>query len=55
MSQIDKLNYVPLLFWFLIFFGFLYFYLVLYILPFIFGSLRTRALFFNYLVNEILY
>lgn len=55
MSQIDKLNYVPLLFWFLIFFVFLYFYLVSYILPFIFGALRTRVFFFNYLVDELLY
>lgn len=54
MSQIDKLNYIPLLVWFLLFFGFLYFYLVVYILPFIFGALRARSLFFNHLVNEFL-
>ncbi len=39
----------------MIFFVFLYFYLVAYILPFIFGALRTRVFFFNYLVDELLY
>jgi hypothetical protein len=54
MAQIDKLNYVPLLVWFLVFFVFFYFYLLIYVLPFIFGALRVRALFFNYLVDKLL-
>lgn len=54
MSQIDKLNYIPLLFWFLIFFSFFYFILVIYVLPLIFSALRVRSLFFNHLLNEFL-
>jgi len=54
MSQIDKLNYIPLLFWFMFFFFFLYGLLLIYILPFIFGTLRVRTLFFTKLVNAFL-
>lgn len=54
MAQIDKLNYLPLLVWFLVFFIFFYFYLVIYVLPVIFGALKVRRLFFNSLINELL-
>ena len=53
MSQLDKLNYLPILFWFLVFFFIMYFLLFSYILPLIFGSLKVRELFYRQLLDEI--
>jgi hypothetical protein len=53
MSQIDKLNYMPILFWFLVFFIGLYFILFVYILPLIFSGVKVRSLFFKQLIEEM--
>jgi hypothetical protein len=53
MSQLDKLNYLPLLFWFLVFFILMYFILFSYILPLIFSGLKVRELFYRHLLNEV--
>lgn len=52
MAQIDKLNYLPLLCWFLVLFILLYFYLFTQILPLVFSALHTRGLFFRDLLRE---
>lgn len=54
MSQIDKLNYIPHLFWFLILFFLFYFLVFSYILPLIYQTLKVRELFLNFIINESL-
>src|ERR1044072_9221275 len=46
MSQVDKLVYVPLLFWFVVLFLSLYFLVFCYLLPLFFTAFKTRRLFF---------
>jgi len=52
MSQIDKLNFLPNLFWFLVLFIVFYFLIFSYILPLIFQSLQLRSIFFASLLEE---
>ena len=54
MSQIDKLNFIPHLFWFVILFGIFYFLIFSYILPLIYQTLKVRKLFLNFIINESL-
>jgi hypothetical protein len=60
MSQVDKLVYVPLLFWFVVLFFLLYVGVFCYLLPLFFGAFKTRRLFFfdllisNHLVLHLL-
>ena len=53
MSQVDKLNYLPLLFWFLILILIFYFLVFSFLLPLLFSSLKTRGIFFFILVDDI--
>lgn len=46
MSQVDKLVYLPLLFWFVVLFLSLYFLVFCYLLPLFFTAFKTRRLFF---------
>lgn len=52
MSQIDKANFIPNLFWFLVLFFFLYLYIVACFLPMIYQSLKIREFFFLSLIVE---
>lgn len=52
MSQVDKLTYLPLLFWFFICFFFFYFVIFTFILPLIFGSLKTRGFIYFWLLSD---
>ena len=52
MSQIDKLNFLPHLFWFFVLFGIFYFIVFSYILPMIFQALETRSIFFYALLED---
>lgn len=54
MSQIDKLNFVPHLFWFIFLFFIFYFLIFSYILPLIYQTLKIRELFLNLIINESL-
>jgi len=54
MSQIDKLNFIPHLFWFLVLFFLFYFFIFSYILPLIYQSLKVRELFLTFIINESL-
>jgi len=54
MSQIDKLNFLPHLFWFFVLFGVFYFIVFSYILPLIYQSLELRSIFFNSLLSDSL-
>lgn len=51
MSQVDRLVYVPLLFWFVILLLLLYFVVYSYFLPLFFTAFKVRRLFFYNLVN----
>lgn len=51
MSQIDKLVYMPLLFWFWILFVLFYFFVFSYFLSFFFYTFKTRLFLFNELIN----
>lgn len=51
MSQIDKIIYIPLLFWFCILFGLLYFIIFSYFLSNFFYMFFTRELYFENLIN----
>lgn len=55
MAQVDKLNYFPNLFWFILLFILTYFIMFCYILPFLYSSLKIRNLFFNLLIRNIKY
>jgi hypothetical protein len=50
MSQVDKVVYIPLLFWFIILFLGLYLVVYSYFLPLLFSSFKTRRLFFIHLI-----
>lgn len=54
MSQVDKLNYLPMILWFVIFLAFFYFMIFSFILPLIFSSLSVRFLFFDNLLKNLL-
>jgi len=54
MSQIDKLNFIPHLFWFVLLFIIFYFLVFSYILPLIYQTLKVRELFLNFIINESL-
>jgi len=54
MSQIDKLNFVPHLFWFVVLFFIFYFLIFSYILPLIYQTLKVRELFLTFIINESL-
>lgn len=54
MSQIDRLNFVPHLFWFIILFLVFYFLIFSYLLPVLFQSMETRSLFFESLLKDSL-
>lgn len=54
MSQIDKLNYIPHLFWFILLFFIFYFLIFSYILPLIYQTLKVRELFLNFIIHESL-
>jgi hypothetical protein len=47
MSQVDKLNYIPLLFWFIILMGLLYIIVFLLFIPLVYTILKTRQNFFE--------
>lgn len=51
MSQIDKVAYLPLLFWFIILFSLFYVFIYAYFLKFILIAFNTRNRLFNELVN----
>ena len=51
MSQIDKIIYIPLLFWFIILILFLYFIIFSYFLTTFLTILKIRVLYFNDLVK----
>lgn len=55
MAQVDKLNYFPNLFWFILLFILTYFIMFCYILPFLYSSLKTRNLFYSLLIRNIKY
>lgn len=52
MSQVDKLNYVPLLIWFIIFFAFLYMVIFCKFLPLAYTILFVRTKFVQSVVLE---
>jgi hypothetical protein len=52
MSQVDKLNYLPLLFWFFICLFIFYFLIFTFILPLIFGSLKVRGFIYFWLLSD---
>ena len=54
MSQIDKLNFIPHLFWFILLFLFFYFLVFSYVLPLIYQTLKVRELFLNFIIHESL-
>lgn len=47
MSQVDKLNYIPLLFWFLLIFLLIYFIIFTLIIPLLHSVSRVRVFFFT--------
>jgi len=51
MSQIDKVIYIPLLFWFWILFISFYFFIFSYFLAFLYSTLKLRNLFFDKLID----
>lgn len=51
MSQIDKVAYLPLLFWFIILFSLFYLFVYAYFLKFILMAFSARNRLFNELVN----
>jgi len=53
MSQVDKVNYLPLLFWFVILFFVFYFIIFTFILPMLYTTLKVRQLFFFELILEV--
>jgi len=53
MSQVDLINYIPLIFWFIIFFVVLYCLIFMYILPLIYSALKVRVCFLKSLIKEI--
>ena len=48
MAQADKLNYLPLLFWFIFIFLFFYFIINIFILPLLFSIFKVK----KYLLNK---
>jgi hypothetical protein len=55
MSQVDKLNYLPMILWFVIFLVVFYFMIFSFILPLIFSSLSVRFLFFDNLLKNLMF
>jgi len=53
MSQVDFINYIPLIFWFIVFFIILYGLLYTCVLPLIYSALKTRNCFLEDLIKEI--
>lgn len=53
MAQVDKLNYIPNLFWFILLFIFTYFVIFCYILPFLYSSLKTRNFYYHSLIRGL--
>lgn len=53
MAQVDKLNYLPLLFWFIIFFILIYFLITVRIIPYVYIILKSRARFYKKLIIVI--
>lgn len=51
MSQIDKITYLPLLFWFIILFSLFYIFIYAYFLKFVLLAFNTRNRLFNELVD----
>lgn len=51
MSQIDKVTYLPLLFWFIILFSLFYIVVYAYFLKFVLLAFNTRNRLFNELVD----
>lgn len=54
MSQVDKLNYLPLLFWFILAFSFFYILIFSFFLPLVFGGLKVRGFFFHLLLIDLI-
>jgi hypothetical protein len=52
MSQVDFVNYIPLLFWSIIFLGCFYSLIFIYILPLFFASLKVRSFYYESLICE---
>lgn len=50
MAQVDKLNYLPLLFWFIIFFILIYFLITVRIIPYVYIILKSRSRFYKKLL-----
>jgi len=55
MSQIDLLNFLPHLIWFVSLGLVFYFLIFSFILPMIFESLKLRRLFFNFLFDSFFF
>lgn len=53
MSQIDKFNYFPILFWFILLFVLFYSFIFLSILPLIYSGLSVRKFFYVDLLLRI--
>jgi len=53
MSQIDKLNFVPHLFWFIILFLLFYFLVFSYFLPLVYQTLKVRRFFLNFVMKTV--
>ena len=53
MSQVDKLNYLPILFWFFIVFFLFYLFIFSYFLPLIFTGLKVRSFLFFSLLGDL--
>lgn len=53
MAQVDKLNYLPLLFWFVLLFVAIYIVILTRFLPMLYSMLKTRRLFFSMVFNRI--
>ena len=54
MSQVDKVNYLPLLFWFIILFIIFYIAILIFFIPLLHSSLKVRQLFFYKNIFNIL-
>jgi hypothetical protein len=54
MSQVDILNYFPILAWSIVLLLLFYFMIVSYVLPLIFGVLKVRSLYNTSLINGVL-
>jgi hypothetical protein len=52
MSQVDFVNYIPLLIWSIISFLIFYCLIFMYILPLFFNSLKVRAFFYQDLLKN---